>query len=64
MYAWLSTITYVLKNELYALVEPKLDVKDMYVKEILSYLFPDADARSLVSNSLPKMHINDKINIL
>ena len=46
-----------------ALGEPKLDVKDMYVKEILSHLLADAEARSLVSDSFPKMHINDKINV-
>ena len=43
--------------------EPKLDVKDMYVKEILSHLLADAEARSLVSDSFPKMHINNKINV-
>ena len=51
------------KRAKYALGEPKLDVKDMYVKEILSHLLTDAEARSLVSNSFPKMHINDKINV-
>ena len=35
----------------------------MYVKEILSHLLADAEARSLVSDSFPKMHINDKINV-
>ena len=35
----------------------------MYVKEILSHLLSDAEARSLVSDSFPKMHINNKINI-
>ena len=64
MYAGLSTvIVYVLKRAKYALGEPKLDVKDMYVKEILSHLLADAEARSLVSDSFPKMHINNKINI-
>ena len=67
MYAGLSTvIVYVLKNKLYkyALGEPKLDVKDMYVKEILSHLLADAEARSLVlSENFPKMHINNKINV-
>ena len=32
------------------------------MKEILSHLLADAEARSLVSDSFPKMHIN-KINI-
>ena len=35
----------------------------MYVKEILSHLLADAEARSLVSDSFPKMHINNKINV-
>ena len=45
MYAGFSTVTvYELKNELkYALREPKLDVKNMYVKEILSHLLADAE---------------------
>ena len=51
------------KRDKYALGEPKLDVKAMYVKEILSKLLADAEARSLVSDSFPKMHINDKINV-
>ena len=51
------------KRAKYALGEPKLDVKDMYVKDILSHLLADAEARSLVSDSFPKMHINDKINV-
>ena len=38
-------------------------MKDMYVKEILSRLLVDAEARSLVSDSFPKMHINNKINV-
>ena len=42
------------KRAKYALGEPKLDVKDMYVKEILSHLLADAEARSLVSDSSPK----------
>ena len=33
------------------------------MKEILSHLLVDAEARSLVSDSLPKMHINNKINV-
>ena len=33
----------------YALSEPKLDVKDRYVKEIQSHLLADAEARSLNS---------------
>ena len=33
------------------------------MKEILSHLLADAEARSLVSDSFPKMHINNKINI-
>ena len=44
----------------YALGELKLD---MYVKEIQSHLLADAEARSLVSDSFPKMHINNKINV-
>ena len=32
------------------------------MKEILSYLLADAEARSLVSDSFPKMFINNKIN--
>ena len=39
--------------------ERKLDVKDMCV----SHLLADAEARSLVSDSFPKMHINNKINV-
>ena len=35
----------------------------MYVKEILCHLLADADARSLVSESFPKMHINNKIKV-
>ena len=35
----------------------------MHVKEILSHLLADAEARSLVSDSFPKMHINNKINV-
>ena len=52
-------------NELrkYALGEPKLDVKHMCVKEILSHLLADGEARSLVSDSFPKLHINDKIYV-
>ena len=53
----------MLKNELSALGEPKLDVKDMYVIEILSHLLANAEARSLVGDSFPKMHINDKNNL-
>ena len=33
----------------------------MHVKEI--HLLGDAEARSLVSDSFPKMHINNKINV-
>ena len=33
------------------------------MKEILSHLLANAEARSLVSNSFPKMHINNKINV-
>ena len=35
------------------------------MKEILSHLLADAEAsyRSLVSDSFPKMHINNKINV-
>ena len=51
------------KRAKYALAigEPKLDVMDMYVKEILSHLLADAEARSLVSGSFHKMYINNKI---
>ena len=68
MYAGLSTvIVYVCaqKRAKYALGEPKLDVKEMCmrVKEILSHLLADAEARSLLSDSFPKMHINNKINV-
>ena len=35
----------------------------MYVKEILSHLLADAEARSVVGDSFPKMHINNKINV-
>ena len=45
------------KRTEYVLGEPKLDVKDMYVKEILSHFLVNAEARSLVSDSFPKMHI-------
>ena len=39
------------KRDKYALGEPKLDVKDMYVKEILSHIhvLADAESRSLYS---------------
>ena len=33
------------------------------MKEILRHLLADAEARSLVSDSFPKMHINNKINV-
>ena len=33
------------------------------MKEILSHLLADAEARSLVSDSFSKMHINNKINV-
>ena len=33
------------------------------MKEILSHLLADAEARSLVSDSFLKMHINNKINV-
>ena len=33
------------------------------MKEILSHLLADAEARSLVSDNFPKMHINNKINV-
>ena len=33
------------------------------MKEILSHLLADAEARSLVSDSFPKMYINNKINV-
>ena len=33
------------------------------MKDILSHLLADAEARSLVSDSFPKMHINDKFYI-
>ena len=51
------------KRAKYALGEPKLDVKDMYVKEILIHLLADAEARSLVCDCFSKMHINNKINV-
>ena len=35
------------KRAKYTLGKPKLDVKDMYVKEILSHLLADVEARSL-----------------
>ena len=64
MYAELSTVILCAqKRAKYALGEPKLDVKDMYVKEILSHLLADAEARSLVSDSFPQIRINNKINI-
>ena len=66
MYAGLSTvIVCAQKRAKYALGELKLDVKDSYVhvKEILSYLLADAEAKFLVSDSFPKMHINNKINV-
>ena len=52
---------YAQKRAKYALAEPKFDVKDMYVKEIVNNLLADAKTRSLVSESFPKMNINDKI---
>ena len=42
------------KRAKYALGEPKLDVKDMYVKEILHHLLANAEARTLVGDSFPK----------
>ena len=33
------------------------------MKQILSHLLADAEARSLVSESYPKMHINNKNNV-
>ena len=51
------------KRAKYALGEPKLDVKDMYVKEIRSHLLADAEARSLVRDTFPTMYINNKINV-
>ena len=33
------------------------------MKEIISHLLADSEARSLVSDSFPKMHINNKINV-
>ena len=33
------------------------------MEEILSHLLADAEARSLVSDSFTKMHINNKINV-
>ena len=35
----------------------------VHVKEIRSHLLADAEARSLVSDSFPKMHIHNKINV-
>ena len=46
------------KRAKYVLAEPKHDVKDMYVKKIQSQLLADAEARSQLSDSFPKMHIN------
>ena len=45
------------KRAKYALGEPKLDVKDMYVKEIRSQSLADVKARSLVSDSFPQKYI-------
>ena len=36
----------------------------MYVKEIQSKLLADAEARSQISDSFPKMHINAKNKVL
>ena len=33
------------------------------MKEILSHLLADAEARSLVNDRFPQMHINNKINV-
>ena len=68
MYAGLSTVIVCVcaqKKAKYALGERKLDVNSGYVhvKEILSHLLAEAEARSLVSDSFPKMHINNKINV-
>ena len=61
VHTWLSTmIICAQKRAKYVLAEPKPDVKDMYVKEIQSQLLADAEARSLLSDSFPKMHINAK----
>ena len=38
---------YAQKRAKYALAEPKLDVKDMYVKKIISHLLAAAEARSM-----------------
>ena len=56
MYALLSTLKIICaqKRAEQALGERNIDVKDMYVKEILSHLLADAEARSLVGDSLPK----------
>ena len=43
------------KRAKYVLAAPKPDVKDMYVKEIKSQLLADAEARSQLSDSFPKM---------
>ena len=48
------------KRAKYVLAAPKPDVKDMYVKEIQSQLLANAKARSQLSDSFPKMHINAK----
>ena len=48
------------KRAKYVLAEPKPDVKNMYVKEIESQLLADAEARSQLSDSFRKMHINAK----
>ena len=52
------------KRAKYVLATPKPDVKDMYVKEIQSQLLADAEARSQLSDSLPKMHLMPKTNFL
>ena len=55
MYAWLSTVIICAqKRAKYALGEAKLDVKDMYVKEILHHLLANVEATTLVGDSFPK----------
>ena len=47
MYTWLLTVIICAqKRAKYALGEPKLAVKDMYVKEILSHLLPGCPGTS------------------
>ena len=61
MHTLFSTMIMCAQNKAkYVLVEPKPDVKYMYVKDIQSQLLADTEARSQLSDSFPKMHINAK----